>query len=221
MWIGTTVPESATNDAGVQTWAPPSMWVGTLIGVVVVFGFTIFHSLFIVDIWWNIGPMLGAGAVCGVSVVWSYRRTVAEHSTAAWIRFTGLYAAEMIVLGLVSLAVLQPRFTMAEAMVMDDAMAELTPPVLPLMIGVMFVGTILFWFYYGRRRGALVPLLITQVLLVFLLGHQLAFLGVVESSSTLIAFFGEFALIAVGIAGAFTAGVMGSTILLKPLRPSR
>ncbi len=213
--------ESATNEAGIQTWAPPSMWVGTLIGVVVVFGFTILHDLFIVDIWWNIGPMLGAGAVCGFSVVWSYRRTVAKHSTAAWIRYTGLYAAEMIVLGFVSLSVLQPRFTMAEAMVMDDAMAELTPPALPLMTGVVFVGTSLFWLYYGRRRRALVPLLITQVLLVFLLGHQLAFLGVVESSSPMIAFFGEFALIAVGIAGAFSSGVLGSTILLKPIRLSR
>jgi hypothetical protein len=210
----------ATVDAGVQTWAPPSMWLGTLVGVLVVFGFTIFHDVLIADIWWNIGPMLGAGAVCGFSVVWSYRRTVAEHSTGAWIRYTGLYAAEMIVLGVVSLAVLEPRFTMAEAMVMDDAMAELTPAALPLMIGVMFVGAILFWLYYGQRRGTLVPLLITQVLLVFLLGHQLAFLGVVESSSTLIAF-GEFALIAVGIAVAFGSGVMGSTILLKPLRPSR
>ena len=130
-------------------------------------------------------------------------------------------AAEMIVLGVVSLAVLQPRFTMAEAMVMDDAMAELTPPALPLMIGVMIVATILFWLYGGQRRGTLVPLLITQVLVVFLLGHQLAFLGVVESSSTSIAFFGEFAVITAGIAGAFSFGVMGSTILLKPLRPSR
>ena len=43
-------------------------------------------------------PMAGnlLGAVCGFSVVWSYRRTVAEHSTGAWIRYTGLYAAEMI-----------------------------------------------------------------------------------------------------------------------------
>ena len=107
---------------------------------------------------------------------------------------------------------------MAEALVMDDAMAELTPPVLPLMVGVMLAGTIMFWLYYGQRRGTLVPFLVTQVLLVFLLGHQLAFLGVVESSSTLMVFFGEFALIVFGIAAAFSVGVMWSTILLERLR---
>lgn len=213
--------ETATVGAGVQTWAAPPMWLGALTGVVVVLGFTIFHNVFIVDIWWNIGPMLFSGALCGFSVAWSYRRAVAKHSTGAWSRYAGLYAAEMIALGAISLAVLQPRFTMAEAMIVDDAMAELTPPALPLMVLVVAVGTTLLWIYYGRRRRALVPILVTQVLLVFLLGHQLAFLGVVETSSTLIVFFGEFALIAVGIAGAFSCGVMWSTMLLERLRPSK
>lgn len=194
------------------------MWLGALNGAVVVLVFTFFHNVYIVDISWNIGPMLFSGALCGLSVVWSYRRAVAEHSTGAWFLYTGLYAAEMIALGVVSLAVLRPRFTMAEAMVMDDAMAELVPPSVPLMVGVIVVGTILFWLYYGRRRAALVPILVTQVLLVFLLGHQLAFLGLVEPSSTLIVAFGEFALINVGIAGAFGFGVMWSTIALQSLR---
>lgn len=206
--------KAATIGTGAHTWPKPPMWLGALTGVVVVLGFTIFHDVFIVDIWWNVGPMSFSGALCGFSVVWSYRRAVADHSTRAWFLYAGLYAAEMVALGALSLAVLQPRFTMAEAMVMDDAMAELTPPALPLMVGVILVGTILFWLYYGRRRGALVPLLVTHVLLVFLLGHQLAFLGLVESSSTLIAFFGEFALIAVGIAGAFSSIAMWTTVLL-------
>jgi hypothetical protein len=211
------VAETATVGTGAQTWGSPPTWLGALTGVVVVLAFTIFHNAFIVDIWWNIRPMLFAGALCGFSVVWSYRRAV-EHSTGAWFRYSGLYAIEIVALGVISLAVLRPRFTMAEALVMDDAMAELTPPVLPLMVGVMLAGTIMFWLYYGQRRGTLVPFLVTQVLLVFLLGHQLAFLGVVESSSTLMVFFGEFALIVFGIAAAFSVGVMWSTILLERLR---
>lgn len=211
--------EPATIGAGAHTWPKPPLWLGALTGVLVVLGFTIFHNVFIVDIWWNIGPMLFSGAVCGFSVVWSYRRAVRDHSTRAWFLYAGLYAAEMIVLGAVSLAVLRPRFTMAETMVMDDAMAELTPLALPLMVGVAVAGTILFWLYYGRRWAALVPILVTQILLVFLLGHQLAFLGLVESSSTLIAFLAEFALIAVGIAGAFSLIVMWSVMLLERVRP--
>ena len=195
------------------------MWLAALTGVVVVFGFTIFHNAFIADIWFNIGPMLFAGALCGFSVAWSYRRAVVDHSTGAWFRYAGLYATELIALGAISVAVLQPRFTMAELLVAENDMELLMPPSVPLMVGVMVVGTVLFWLYYGRRRAALVPILVTQVLLVFLLGHQLAFLGLVESSSTLIVAFGEFALIAVGIAAAFCSGVMWSTIALGRLRP--
>lgn len=209
----------STIGTGGRTWAMPSTWLGALVGVVVVFGFTIFHSVFIADIWFNVGPMLFAGALCGFGVTWSYRRVVGDHSTGAWIRYAGLYAAEMIALGAVSLAVLRPRFTMAELLVTEDDMEQLMPPSMPLMIGAIVVGTILFWVLYGQRRGAVAPILVTQVLLVFLLGHQLAFLGLVESSSTLIVAFGEFAVIAVGIAAAFCFGVMWSTVALQGSRP--
>lgn len=212
--------EAGAVGTRVQTWAGPPMWLAALTGVVVVFGFTIFHGVFIADIWFNIGPMLFAGALCGFSVTWSYRRAVADHSTGAWFRYAGLYAAEMIALGAGSVAVLQPRFTMAELLVAENDMELLMRPSAPLMVGAMVVGTVLFWLYYGRRRAALVPILVTQVLLVFLLGHQLAFLGLVESSSALIVAFGKFALIAVGIAAAFCSGVMWSTIALDRLRPS-
>lgn len=204
---------------GVQTWAVPPIWLGVVTGVVVVFGFTIFHNLVIADIWFNIGPMLIAGAVCGFCVAWSYRRAVVGHSTGAWFRYAGLYTVEMIVLGAVSVAVLQPRFTMAELLVADNDMELLMPQSVPLMVGTMVVGTVLFWLYYDRRKAAFFPILVTQVLLVFLLGHQLAFLGLVESSSTLIVAFGEFALIVVGITVTFCFGVMGSTIALHRLRP--
>jgi hypothetical protein len=162
--------------------------------------------------------MLLAGALCGFSITWSYRKGVVGHSTAAWFRYAGLYAAEMIALGAVSLVVLRPRFTMAELMVADDALEQLMPPSLPLMIGAMVVGTVLIWLYYGRRWAALAPIAVTQVLLVFLLGHQFAFLGLVESSSALLVIFGEFALITVGLTAAFCFGVRWSTTLLRRVR---
>lgn len=205
----------AATIATVDTWPVPSTWLGAVTGAVVVFGFTIVHDVFIVDIWFNIGPMLFAGALCGFSVTWSYRRAVADHSTVAWFRYAGLYVAEMVALGAVSLGVLQPRFTMAELLVSEGDFELLMPSSMPLMIGAMVVGTIVFWVLYGRRRAALAPILVTQVLLVFLLGHQFAFLGLVESSSTLIVAFGEFALITAGIAAVFCFGVMWSTVALQ------
>lgn len=199
-------------------WGAPSMWLGALIGVVVVFGFTVVHSVFISDIWFNVGPMMFAGALCGFCVVWSYQKGVADHSTAAWFQYGGLYTVEMIALGAVSFAVLQPQFTMAELMVADDAFDRLLPPSIPLMIGAMAVGTILVWLYCGWRRPALIPIVSTQVLLVFFLGHQFAFLGLVESSSALLEVSGEFALFTVGLTTAFCFGVMWSTMALDRLR---
>lgn len=124
----------------------------------------------------------------------------------------------MIALGAVSLVVLRPRFTMAELMVADDAFERLLAPSAPLMIGAMMAGTISIWFYYGRRWAALAPILVTQVLLVFLLGHQFAFLGLVESSSALLVVFGEFALFTVGLTATFCLSVMGSTMALERFR---
>ena len=202
----------------ILTWAAPPAWMGALSGVMVVFGFTIVHDLFISDIWFNLGPMLFAGAICGFCIVWSYRKGLAAHSTAAWFRYNSLYAAEMIALGAVSLALLRPRFTMAELMVADDAFDRLLPPSMPLMIGAMVLGTILVWLYIGRRWQALIPILLTQVLLVFFLGHQFAFLGLVESSSALLAVFGEFALFTVGLTAAFCLGVMWSSMAIERLQ---
>jgi hypothetical protein len=210
--------ETNQNHSLTATWGPPSMFLGALCGLVVVLGFTVVHNVSISDIWFNIAPMLFAGAVCGLCIVWSYRKGVAEHSTAAWFRYAGLYAAEMIILGAVSLLVLRPRFTMAELMVADDAFERLLPPSMPLMIGAMAVGTAVIWIYYGRRLAALLPMLLTQVLLVFLLGHQFAFLGLVESSSALLVVFGEFALFTIGLGVVFCLGVMWSAMAVDRLR---
>jgi hypothetical protein len=212
------VPEAATIGRTAFGWAAPPKWLGALTGVVVVLAFTIVHNVFIADIWFNVGPMLFAGALCGFSIAWSYRKGVTHHSTASWFRYGGLYAAEMIALGAVSLLVLRPRFTMAELLVADDAFEQLLSPSMPLIIGAMVVGTIVIWLYCGRRREALGPILVTQVLLVFLLGHQFAFLGLVESSSALLVVASGFALITVGLTAAFCLGMMGSTMALERLR---
>jgi hypothetical protein len=103
-------------------------------------------------------------------------------------------------------------------MVADDAFDRLLPPSIPLMIGAVVVGTVLIWFYCGWRRSALVPIISTHVLLVFFLGHQFAFLGLVESSSALLEVFSEFALFTVGLTAAFCFGVMWSMMALERLR---
>lgn len=214
--------KAAAVETTAVTAAAPPKWLGAASGVVVVLGFTVAHDLLISDIWFNVRRMIFAGALCGFCIVWSYRNGVTQHSTGAWFRYGALHAVELIALGAVSLVVLRPRYTMAELSVVDDAFERLLLPSVPLMIGAMVVGTVFVWFYCGRRRAALAPILITQVLVVFLLGHQFAFLGLVESSSALLVVFGEFALFTIGITAAFCLGVWWSTMALAGLRrPAR
>jgi hypothetical protein len=214
------VTELMGTDSSARIWGAPSKLVGSLSGLVVVLVFTVLHNMFILDIWFNIGPMLFAGALCGFCIVWSYRKGIADHSTTAWFRYGGIYTAEMILLGAVSLAVLRPQFTMAELMVADDAFERLLPPSVPLMIGAIGAGTLAVWLFCGRRAAALVPILVAQALVVLMLGHQFAFLGLVESSSTLMKVFAGFAFITIGLTAAFCVTAMWSTILLEriPIR---
>jgi hypothetical protein len=192
---------------------PPSILRGALAGAVVVLGFTAVHDVFILDIWSYVGQMLFAGALCGACIAWSYRAAVSAYSTVAWVGYGGLYVVEMIALGAFSLLLLEPQFTMAELLADDDAFDRLLRASIPLLIAAMVVGSIAIWWHYGRRPSALAPIAVTQVVLVFLLGHQFAFLGLVETSASLVRVFGEFAVMTIGLAVSFTATAVGLEVV--------
>lgn len=187
----------------------PSVAVGAASGAVTVLVFTLVHGLWIIDIWDMVGQMLFAGILCGICLVWSYRAAVSAPSTRAWLVYGSTCTALVAVLGFASLAILEPRFTMAEMMVVDDAMAVLVPPSLPLMGGAAVLGTVVLWLWSGRRSRALLPLLVTQVLLVFFAGHQLAFLGLVDMpDGQVVATMGAFVGLVMLLGGLFTGGVL-------------
>ena len=190
-----------------RTLKPPSAALGALVGAVTVLGFAVIHDIFIVDIWDSIRRMVIAGALCGLCLTWSYNKAVGHHSTGRWWAYIGSCAAVLVALGGVSFVVLDPRFTMAELIAADDALARLIPPVLPLMIVASLVGTLVVWVGFGRRWRAIIPILVTQVLLVFLVGHNLAILGVVEMSSDLLTVAWEFVGLTLFLAATFAAGV--------------
>ncbi len=113
------------GESGTREQLPKTL--GALSGGLTVLVFLMIHDLWISDIWFNIGPMVFSGAVCGLVIVWSYTKAVPEHSPRRWFVYNGFNAGLLVVLGAVSFLVLDPKFTMAEAMVMDDALAELYP----------------------------------------------------------------------------------------------
>lgn len=188
------------------TWRRPSKTIGALSGALAVIGFAFVHDLLIVDIWYSIGRMAIAGAVSGLCIAWSYNKAVATHSTRRWFEYNLICAAILIGLGPISFVVLEPRFTTAELLVADDVLAELIPPASPLMIAAAAIGTVAVWALFGQRPQAIIPILVTQMLLVFLVGHNLAILGLVEMSGL-----SSIAWMSVGLtmflAAAYAAGV--------------
>jgi hypothetical protein len=114
----------------------------------------------------------------------------------------------LVGLGGVSLLVFEPRFTMAELSGTDDALARLIPPALPLIVTGTIVGTFALWVVFGLRRRAFLPILATQSLLMVLVGHNLAILGLVDVPSDQMYKVGEFIGLTVFLAAAFALSVM-------------
>jgi hypothetical protein len=46
------------------------------------------------EIWFNIVPMATSGAVCGLSIVWSYKKAVERHSPRRWFAYNAGSAAQ-------------------------------------------------------------------------------------------------------------------------------
>lgn len=185
-----------------------SKTAGAVVGALTVLAFTVVHDILISDIWFNVAPMVLAGALAGWSIVWGYETAVSSYSTGSWLRYNGACAGLLLALGGISLLMLEPRFTMAEAMVMSDPLAELLPPAVPLMVGAALVGSGVLWLLFGRHRGAVIPILVTQVLLVFLIGHNLAVLGLVELESEAARAMGEFFGLTIFLAAGFSLGMI-------------
>ena len=184
----------------------PGLGVGAATGALTVLGFTILHDIVISDIWFSLLPMLLAGTICGTCLAWSYRATVGGRSTARWYGYNASYVAILLGFAMVSLVMLEPRYSIAELMVADDALGDLLPPAAPLLIVGPLVGTAITWLLFGRGRGSFVPILVTQYLVGFLLGHNLAALGAVRWESAIVPLLAEFVALTIALAVTYAAG---------------
>ena len=183
--------------------------LGAVSGVLATLAFMLVHDLWILDIWEMIGPMVFSGALTGAVLAWSYTEAIDGHTPAAWLAYNGAITVLLILLGIASFAFLEPQFTMAEAMAMgDEAIGRLLPPAIPLMMVATAVGTAALWAVFGRRPGALLPMLVALGLVVFFVGHQLAILGLVEGTGDLLGFYAEFVALGAFLAATYAVGVL-------------
>ena len=153
---------------------------GATAGAAATFAFLILHAIIISDIWFSAPMMLVAGAACGACLRWSHASVFAPGTASTWVIWNTAHTGLLLLLGLVSLVVFSPQWSMAELMVDDPPLGELFGQALPLMAAFTVIGSIALWTAFSRRALTLPSVLVTVALLVVLLGHNAAIIGLVD-----------------------------------------
>ena len=156
---------------------------GAAAGAIATALFMIVHAYAILPIWEMAVPMMIAGSICGVCIAWSYVKATDEPTAARWFAFNGAYLLTLVALGIVSLLGFEPSWTFAELNTDDPPLGELFAKATPLMIGFTAIGAIAIWLCFTRRWSALPPILLTEAVLILLVGHNVAIVGLVDLTS--------------------------------------
>jgi hypothetical protein len=166
---------------GTRTFSIPLS--GALAGMGSTVVFAAIHHALISDIWFSLGPMLVAGALCGLCLAWSFGRLFQPPSVAAWLLYNLVYLALFVLLGIASLVFLEPVATVSELIVANEAPHALIRQAMLLTIGFTISVAALISFLWGRSPLDVIAVLLTCFVLVSLLGLNVSILGLVEFTS--------------------------------------
>jgi hypothetical protein len=161
-----------------------NLFAGVIAGTASSLVFTILHGLIISNIWFMLIPMLLAGAMCGFFISWSYALLVDRPSVAGWLGYNSLYIVLLFLLGPISLLLFEPIMTIPELVSSPNGLPdELFREVLPLVALYTPLMALIITRLHSRRWTAYGVVLITCAVLVFLLGLNIAPMGLVFLSS--------------------------------------
>ena len=153
---------------------------GAIAGALSSVSFALIHQLFISNIWYSIVAMMAAGALCGLSLAWSYGRLAPRPSVAGWIRYNGLYVAMLGLLGLTSILVFQPVTTIAALIQEDGPPDELFRQALPMTIAFTIATAVALTLLYRRGWRAFGASLLASTVLITFLGLNVSVIGLVD-----------------------------------------
>jgi hypothetical protein len=180
---------------------------GAASGALAALAFAAVHALWITDIWFSLLPMMIAGALCGATIAWSYGRLF-EPSIRTWLGYNASYVIALAVLGLVSLAVFEPRTTMAEVLTLDGPPLDLIADAIPLTIAFTIATALILGAMFGRTPAAFGTILVTTSVLVVLLGLDVSVIGMIRIPIESLYLVVELAGLIVVLAGSFAAVVI-------------
>lgn len=202
------LPRQTTGVASARRRGPRLVGPGAAAGALAAVAFAAVHALWITDIWFSVVPMMIAGAVCGAAIGWSYGRLF-EPSPRTWLLYNASYVVALGVLGLVSMAVFQPRTTMAELFTLDGPPMDLIGAALPLTVAFTLLTAVVLSALFGRTRSAFGAILVTCAVLVALLGLDVSVIGFIRIPADSLYAVLVFAGLIVVLAGSFATAAMG------------
>lgn len=181
---------------------------GAAAGALAALTFAAVHALLISDIWYSLVAMLAAGAVCGATIGWSYGRLF-EPSIRSWLGYNASYVIALAVLGVMSVAVFEPRITMAELLTTDGPPSDLIGAAFPMTILLTLGAAVVLSVLFGRTWAAFGAVLATCSVLVALLGLNISVIGLIQiptgSLSLVAELFGLIVVLAASFAAVFMA----------------
>lgn len=153
---------------------------GAIAGAGSALSFGLIHAIFISNIWFFVVPMLGAGALCGLSLAGSYALTVARPSISGWILYNALYIAMLGLLGLASVAIFDPITTIATLLKTNGPPTQLFQQALPMTAFFTLASSLTFGLLYRPNWRGWGAIALANILLVFFLGLNVSVIGLVD-----------------------------------------
>jgi hypothetical protein len=183
---------------------------GAAAGALAALVFATVHALWITDIWFSTVPMMVAGAACGATIGWSYGRLF-EPSIRTWLLYNASYVIALAVLGVVSVAVFEPRTTMAELLSLDGPPMDLIGEAFPLTIGFTLGTALVQSVLFDRTLAGFAAILVTCSALMLLLGLDVSVIGLVRIPTSSLYLVAELFGLIVVLAGSFAGVVIALT----------
>ena len=166
------------------------------------------HHLLISNIWETVVFMAIAGALAGVSLIWSYRRLPGRPSVPRWLQYNAAFVGLFALLPVISIALFDPVITFAEAANSDGPLDALIVQALPMtVLATLGIAAILSW-RFGSLRRDFGPVLVATTVLMLFLGLNLTIVGLVEFTGAMVRVLVGFIGLILGIGLVFALSVL-------------
>lgn len=182
---------------------------GAIAGGISTLFFTVVHHIFISNIWFTFPLMLLAGALCGLSISWSFGALSAKRTVGGWLRYNLLYVIVLVLLGITSALVFEPVTSMMALMQADGPPDALIAQALPMTLVFTVLAATVLTALHGfswRNFGAI---LMTASVLVLLLGLNISALGLVSIPRGSFFLVAEFLSLVVLLGAVYAAAFLG------------